>query len=125
MNCTNLHQLKEIFTRVKHHLLTQGVQSVTQSPTGVKNRCLYRGPNGTKCAIGCLISDDQYLIGLEGKPAGRRAITMSIENSLEIDIDARAIMLLARLQDLHDTTKPESWEDGLKFIWRCTLEFVN
>ena len=29
--------------------------------------CVYRGPNGTKCAVGCLIPDGLYSKDMEGK----------------------------------------------------------
>lgn len=34
-------------------------------------RCLYRGPNGNKCAVGHLIPDDKYVPEMEVVPATR------------------------------------------------------
>lgn len=52
---------KEIFSKVKTHLLTQNKTSENES-----GRCLYRGPDKLKCAAGCLITDEQYDITMEG-----------------------------------------------------------
>ena len=41
--------------------------------------CLYRGPNGTKCAIGCLIPDNLYRKGMEGDPASDVAESLGWE----------------------------------------------
>ena len=49
-----------IFNRVAKHLITQGKQSIDAG-----GHCMYRGPNNTKCAIGCLIPDKLYLPGME------------------------------------------------------------
>lgn len=50
---------QEIYDRVCAHLAQQKVQSRITDEDGV-GKCLYRGPNGTSCAIGCLITDEEY-----------------------------------------------------------------
>lgn len=52
----NLHEATEqqVFDQVAGHLLTQ--KEVLPSPA-----CFYRGPNGLKCAAGCLIANDEYM----------------------------------------------------------------
>lgn len=60
----NQAEAQEIFNKVATHLLTQGKRSVASDGS-----CMYRGPEGTKCAIGCLIEDDEYHPLLEGKGA--------------------------------------------------------
>ena len=47
------------FNIVKNHLLTQMTKSMEENEFG-DTQCLYRGPNGTKCAIGALITDEEY-----------------------------------------------------------------
>lgn len=49
--------IQEIFDTVSVHLLTQNEKSQESS---FYSSCLYRGPNGTKCAVGCLIKDEFY-----------------------------------------------------------------
>lgn len=46
---------QEIFDTVAAHLIKQGHKSKRSD-----NFCLYRGPDGDKCAIGILITDDEY-----------------------------------------------------------------
>lgn len=45
---------EEIFEKVRTHLLTQNAKSM------IDGICLYRGPNGLKCAVGCLIEDEHF-----------------------------------------------------------------
>ena len=52
---------QEFFDKTLAHLKQQGVRSA-----GVA-RCLYRGPNGTSCAIGFHIPDELYKPEMEGK----------------------------------------------------------
>jgi hypothetical protein len=57
-----------LFDTVVAHLFTQGRPAlVTGDDDSDRSTgdCLYRGPNGTKCAIGCLIPDDRYSESLE------------------------------------------------------------
>ena len=116
---TNLHQLKEIFTRVKHHLLTQGVKS--QEST-YQERCFYRGPNATKCAVGCLIRDELYRVSLEGRPVHWCDVKKALQNSLDIELDDRALRFLDALQKVHDLDDVQSWEGNLDFLW---ISFLN
>lgn len=46
---------QEVFDKVVNHLYTQGRPAKEDGKS-----CRYRGPNGTKCAVGCLIPDDEY-----------------------------------------------------------------
>ena len=54
---------QQIFNKVATHLLKQNKRSIDKG-TDV---CLYRGPNGTKCAVGVLIPDSLYLKTMEGR----------------------------------------------------------
>jgi hypothetical protein len=56
-------EAQEIFDKVVNHLATQKVQSKARA-------CLYRGPNGTKCAFGIFIPDEVYSANLETHMAG-------------------------------------------------------
>ena len=51
---------QETFDRVAEHLLKQDAKSLRHGA------CAYRGDAGFKCAVGCLISDDEYGPGIEG-----------------------------------------------------------
>lgn len=52
---------QEIFDEVVTFILNQGKPSRTED--GIK--CLYRSPDGCKCAFGALISDDEYVPEME------------------------------------------------------------
>lgn len=45
---------QEVFDKVKKHLLKQNSKAMDG------DNCVYRSPNGSQCAIGCMIPDDQY-----------------------------------------------------------------
>ena len=46
---------QQVFDQVKTHMMAQYAKSVGQN----SDVCLYRGPDGLKCAAGCLISDEE------------------------------------------------------------------
>ena len=83
---------------------------VAQGHPSIENGfCLYRGPNGCKCALGHLIADEHYHPGLVSTPE----ITPTLRQALEASgmdvggIDAEADMLnqvnlLTSLQIAHD-----------------------
>lgn len=55
---------QETFEKVARHLFEQGVRAA--DGVGVEAACVYRGKNGTKCAVGCLIPDEMYSPYFEG-----------------------------------------------------------
>lgn len=69
--------------------------------TGDGNMCVYRGANGARCAIGCLIPDRKYRKGFEGLGIDellcQRTVETLREHFLGVDKD-----LLVELQGLHD-----------------------
>jgi hypothetical protein len=89
--------LQEIFDKVTTHLLTQGKRSIDEK----KHICLYRGPNGTKCAVGCLIKDEFYHAGLEENLSTSVAIHRALTRS-GIEVTKEVEGFLRNLQRLHD-----------------------
>ena len=55
---------QEFFDKTMEHLRKQGVPSARGAS------CLYRGPEGTRCAIGFHIPDELYKPEMEGKGVG-------------------------------------------------------
>lgn len=51
---------QEAFDLMVNHLITQGRAAADDN-----GECLYRGPEGTKCAVGILIPDDKYTPAME------------------------------------------------------------
>ena len=99
--------LQEIFDEVATHLLTQNAKSVRHLP-GLLIECAYRGLNGMKCAIGCLIPDEQYHPGLENKTP----ITKEVHAALGFAYSPTYSVLgnrLLTLQKIHDKHEPSEW----------------
>lgn len=86
--------IQQIFNNAWEHFVVQR-QSPSIDTEIAWRRCLYRGPNGTKCAIGVSIPDSLYNPNLEGK-SGLQALAeigITVNGSLEA---------LRRLQNRHD-----------------------
>lgn len=120
---------QEAFDKVVAHLVEQKVpSSVTFHMTGPseidqpKAQCLYRGPNGLKCAIGCLIPDEMYFPKMDegysffDLPEIMGSDFHKLFGILDED-------LMAELQAFHD--RSVNWDEtgpnieGLKYIASC------
>lgn len=100
---------KEIFEKVRDHLLKQNALSKDE----FDGRCLYRSENGLKCAIGCLISDEDYRDSFEGKNI-RGIHEIIINKILPSDLDGEnGIVFLQKLQNIHDLAPIGAWEKNL------------
>jgi hypothetical protein len=95
-----MSSFQEIFDQIVTHLRKQGCKSIAGAST-----CLYRGPNGTKCAVGCMISDDDYDPSMEGK-----GITTIIRLSKNLKVLSPYRKLLVEMQNIHDDRRVEDWE---------------
>ncbi len=98
---------QEAFTIVKDHLLTQNKQAIEGEA------CLYRGPNGTKCAIGALITDEEYNELVQHDLHLHSVIALFKNFELE-SLKGLSEVFLVRLQRIHDVFKPHEWEDQLR-----------
>jgi hypothetical protein len=113
--------IQEIFDKVTTHLLTQRKQSKEGKV------CLYRGPNGTMCAVGCLIKDEFYDGGLEQKLSTDIDVHAALEKS-GIEVNEELEKFLRILQQLHDGDPVNidaakyrkfltiEWAEGLQYI---------
>lgn len=98
---------QEIFDIVVTHLRKQGCKSFDDE----KDCCMYRGPNGTKCAAGCLIPDDVY------DPMFEMTVWSGVElDSARAYIGEEHTMLIERLQKVHDDHTPSVWEDYFQSV---------
>ncbi len=97
---------QEAFETMVRHLRRQGQRSENANGT-----CLYRGPDGLRCAVGCLIPDDQYKRSLEGKDAW--VITKNVPALSHI-----GGRLLSEMQSIHDDCDVSQWEEGFKDVAR-------
>lgn len=97
---------QEAFTIVKNHLLTQNCRAEEGS------NCLYRGPNGTKCAIGALITDEEFE---KVKEANYEHIGVYSLLDLQLkSLEGLDIEFLRGLQNIHDCDQIYRWEYSLK-----------
>lgn len=93
------HTAQEIFDQVAKHLLTQNAVSVDAEEWN----CLYRTSNGLKCAVGCLIADEEYDIKMENRSVGCL---------IYCDV-SKHLQLLKDLQEVHDHFETTLWKTEL------------
>lgn len=97
---------QQVFNTVSRHLFTQGRRSFGLLPKSEHLQgCLYRGPDDTKCAVGCLIPDNQYRIWMEGQTVFNVVHRDTLTTIPEVLVDHTA--LLSALQKIHDMS--EHW----------------
>lgn len=90
---------KELFQRVKDHLLKQKVKSINS-----QGMCRYLDEKGHKCAIGCLI--ENYQPEMEAWPV-EKVVS-------RIGLNEHAVLLFA-LQWIHDNL--DNWEVTVDWAW--------
>lgn len=104
--------IQKLFDKAVTHLLTQMEQSMDGD-----GRCLYRGPNGLKCAIGALIDDAWYdAERLEDLSLRSRCVQATIAQSQGFDLstlEEEDWLILWAVQNTHDTYLPDEWKDKL------------
>jgi len=95
---------QEIFDTVAAHLFTQGRQAVSRDGT-----CQYRTEDGLKCAVGCLIRDEDYNPEIEDLPAFNTRVLdrlpFKVDVEVEVEVDGpefSVCSLLQSLQRVHD-----------------------
>lgn len=102
---------QQVYDKVKKHLLGQMKRCAEEN-----NYCLYRGRGkelkGLRCAIGCLIPNSRYRVGLENLSADQEAVLEAA--GLRADQD----QLARRLQSVHDSIAPRGWRRGLAEVAR-------
>lgn len=103
----NTHIVDDIgvFNWVASHLIEQDTQSKDDG-----GGCLYRGPEGTACAVGCLISDKDYEGWFETTCADDDYIIEAVASSNpEWKIGPNQVHMLLVLQYIHDNYTPYTW----------------
>mgnify|MGYP003406154580 CR=1 FL=1 len=93
---------QEVFDQVARHLLTQGKKSISEN----NQYCMYRGFNGTKCAAGCLIADDEYRSEFEIKTWAELVMGGYV-------VSKNHYVLIMKLQSVHDEYNIEDWKSIL------------
>lgn len=90
---------QEFFDRTATHLLKQNERSVDQ-----EGGCMYRGPQGLRCAIGIWIPDSVYDASMEGAYAFDICGYDGMDHLRGIDLT-----YLEAMQLIHDTSEPDQW----------------
>lgn len=94
---------QEAFDKAALHLLRQGCKSENV------DTCLYRGPNGTKCAVGALIPDEEYDPSAEGDTIDSVVEWVPSLHGLDTEF-------LRQLQTVHDDSAVEEWPGELRAV---------
>ncbi len=107
------------FTIVKNHLLTQ----MTKSIEG--NQCLYRGPNGTKCAIGALITDEEYKEITDHSHEFWAIYDLMVFQTENLQsLQGLDLTFLEELQIIHDQYETQDWKNQLEvFAKKHNLQY--
>lgn len=95
---------QEIFDKVATHLFTQGRRA-----KNTEGKCVYRAPDGAKCAVGILIPDADYTENIE-IAAASDAIAILAKHSPACAALLPHSDLLEKLQTVHD--EHNNWMDS-------------
>lgn len=121
-----------IFDRVASHLLAQKASAFDHD-----GNCVYRNYQGLKCAVGCLIPDQDYTSKIEGFSIPFEGVTLTSEiaeksellskillkNKIDLQ-DSKIRNLLRSLQNIHDSCNGRSFFSDLKILaQKLELEF--
>lgn len=90
------HNLQDIFNKVSMHLLNQGEASMSSDES-----CLYNGPEGKSCAVGCLVPPELRK-DMEEFQDPENEVNARILHDSGILISDETFTLLKNLQTIHD-----------------------
>ena len=103
---------QEIFDTVVEHARKQGCKAID-----VKNGCLYRAPDGKKCFVGALFTDDEYDPGMEQETVSSLIVGGFMPKRLLFNEDESLCEdFYEGLQCIHDNREPEIWERELEIF---------
>ena len=101
----------KVFKQVAEHLLNQN-EMARQG-----NDCVYLTKDcKLQCAVGCLISKENYSLGLEGSTISEDKVQDAVSKSIGSPLNKEDINLLNELQDIHDYKPVEDWYKSLDTI---------
>jgi len=108
---------QEIFDKVAKHLLTQNAKARGDVETGGPSGCLYYdSETGRKCAIGCLIPQDQYDPRMEDQGCvNNNEMVIDVLKSIGIDCGCNGAdyFFIQSLQKIHDNNAVSVWKNRL------------
>jgi hypothetical protein len=104
---------QEIFDTVATHLFTQGERALSAD-----GACMYRAPDGRKCAAGVLIDDNEYNPAMEGTTfGGGRHGDQRLSHLWPMRL-VQHINLITTLQTVHDANDNDYWLTTDRMKWR-------
>ena len=114
-------ELQQQFDYAVNHLRTQGAVSVDKGT----QRCVYRSPEGLKCAAGCFIPDELYKSNLEGKTW--KAVVFELQDKLpKYLLHRNSVYLITNLQKAHDDVLQNDLEfQEIEFDFKTIAEAFN
>lgn len=107
----NLHEAgaQDVFNQVRDHLLKQMKVSRINTSETEPNKCAYFGYNGSTCAAGCLIGNEDIAKHFDSLP---ESYWESLVYSQKIVPDFHADLII-KLQGVHDYSEPDEWQKNL------------
>lgn len=114
---------QEAYDTALAHLREQGARCYSDTRGG---GCLYRGPDGRKCAIGALIPDG--MVEFDRETRHGTANSLPVVDLVSVSAEVFALFegvdttLLEALQSLHDTAL--SWDFGAGFVGENEAEGI-
>ena len=109
---------QEIFNTVINHFYTQRKKSYSFD----NNVCLYHGPNGLKCAIGCLIPDEIYIKEMDEDSWIIQKFSHRFK-ILSYFTEGNNTDLLDKLQNIHDEASTS--DDRVTFLLKDLSKELN
>jgi hypothetical protein len=99
-----------LFNDIVSHLRAQNAVSQDDVPSRA-GRCKFRSSTGLKCAVGCLIPDDQYEATMESLATD--LVIGMLKSPLKEKLNKHMGLLLS-MQIIHDYTPLQNWEADFK-----------
>ena len=96
---------QELFDKVFNNLWEQNKISLNISDAeenDIDATCMYRSPDGCKCAAGFLIEDEYYNPLLEGKSSSVHAVA---EMLVQSGVHHTQLTMVRHFQKIHDSTR--------------------
>lgn len=117
---------QDVFNNVVNHLIVQNKKSWQDDTSSCRYRAYNEGEEYRKCAIGCLISDDNYHEYIEDSLANSPDVIEAIKKSnSELIVDDQMKELFLLLQYVHDSIEPENWIYMSFLVWRDMNRFIS
>lgn len=96
---------QQVFDTVVNHLRTQGRRALDDAD----GTCMYRAPNGDKCAAGILIPDELYHPSMEGASLSK---LINGGDEVIVQLFGQNLPLVEALQTVHDSNNFLYFETG-------------